>query len=176
MILHKTSKGLFVLLSMFLVSCAIFTGHHKLTSKKIIRDGREMLYGKITLEQLFYDYPDWQKEYEAYVPQVEVIKKLKALNPDVKVLIFLGTWCPDSEREVPHFFKILKQANLTLKLSVEMWAVDRKKNLPNNLAKEYQIEYVPTFIFLKNGHEIGRIVESPEALYLEEDVLNILSK
>ena len=57
-----------------------------------------------------------------------------------------------------------------------MWAVDRKKNLPNNLAKEYQIEYVPTFIFLKNGHEIGRIVESPEALYLEEDVLNILSK
>ncbi len=176
MILHKTSKGLFILLSMFLVSCAIFTGQHKINSKKVIRDGREMLYGKITLEQLFYDYPDWQKEYEVYVPRVEVIKKLKALNPDVKVLIFLGTWCPDSEREVPHFFKILEQANLSSKLSVEMWAVDRKKNLPNNLAKEYQIEYVPTFIFLKDGREIGRIIESPEALYLEEDVLNILSK
>lgn len=134
-----------------------------------------MLYGKITLDQLFYDYPDWQEEYETYSPQQAVIKKLSKLNPDVKVLIFLGTWCSDSKREVPHFFKILDQAKLTSKIPIEMWAVDRKKNLPNNLSKEYQIEYVPTFIFLRKGQEIGRIVESPEALYLEEDVLKILS-
>ncbi len=175
MILRKPNKWLFFLLSIFFVSCSLFTGHKKLTSKKVIRDGREMLYGKITLEQLFFDYPDWQKEYENYQVQQSILEKLKTLEPDVKVLIFLGTWCSDSEREVPHFFKILDQANLTSKLSVELWAVDRKKNLPNNLSQKYQIEYVPTFIFFKNGQETGRIVESPESLYLEEDVFNILS-
>ncbi|APF19350.1 thioredoxin family protein [Caldithrix abyssi DSM 13497] len=164
-----------VLLLAILASCAIFSEQRPLKSKKVIRDGREMLYGKISLEQLFYDYPDWKTEYASYVPQNEIIAKLKQIEPRGRVLIFLGTWCPDSEREVPRFFKILDAAGLSSKLPVEMWAVDRKKSLPNELPQKYHIEYVPTFIFEINNREIGRIIESPEALYLEEDVLNILS-
>ena len=133
-----------------------------------------MLYGKISLDQLFFDYPDWRQEYQSYAPQQKIIQQLKTLQPELKVIIFLGTWCPDSKREVPRFFKILDQADLTSRFDIEMWAVDRKKQLPNDLAQQYGIEYVPTFIFLKNGKEIGRIIESPESLYLEQDILNIL--
>ncbi len=173
---HKHHSFLLLMALLVSTSCAFLSGAKPLTSKKVIRDGREMLYGKITLEQLFFDYPQWKTVYEEYQPQQNILQKLKQLKPaKTRVLIFLGTWCPDSKREVPRFFKILDRAGLRSVLQVEMWAVDRKKQLPNQLAQTYQIEYVPTFVFERNHQELGRIVESPESMYLEQDVLTILS-
>ncbi len=173
----KSIKVLAILLSILLLnSCALVgMGHHKMTSQKVTRDGRQMLFGKISLEQLFYDYPEWKKEFENYQPQQKLIEQLKSLHPaNTKVIIFLGTWCPDSKREVPRFFKIIKQAGLESKLQIEMWALDRQKKSGNDLPQKFQIQYVPTFVFLKEGQESGRIVETPQSLYLEEDVLQIL--
>lgn len=167
-------KYLIFLISLFLLSCFPLKTKHELHSQKVIRDGREMLYGKVSLEQLYFDYPSWKKGEEEYVPQKEFIKKLKKVKGKVTVKIFFGTWCPDSKREVPRFFKIIKQAGIGNHLKIELWAVDRKKNLPNNLAQKYGIEYVPTFVFERNNKEIGRIIESPSSPYLEEDIWNIL--
>ncbi len=167
--------SLIFILSLAITSCQFFHPQPKLKSQKVVRDGREMLYGKITPEQLYFDYPSWKKGEESYQPQKDFINKLKKIKQKTTVKIFMATWCPDSKREVPHFFKIVKEAHLGPILKIEMWAVDRKKNSPNDIAKSYKIQYVPTFIFLRNGKEIGRIVESPKSEYLEKDIYLILS-
>ena len=166
----------FLLILLFaLTSCQLFNVHPKLKSQKVVRDGRTMLYGKITPEQLYFDYPEWKKEEESYRPQKDIIEKLRKIKGKTTVKIFIATWCPDSKREVPHFLKIVRDAGLGHLLKIEMWAVDRKKQSPNDIAKTYKIERVPTFIFERNGKEIGRIVESPKSESLEKDMYLILS-
>jgi hypothetical protein len=133
-----------------------------------------MLYGSINQRQLYYDYPEWKIVENDYIPSSKIIKELSNYKTPFFVEIFLGTWCSDSEREVPAFFKIINLSGIKDNLNVKMWAVDKKKALSNGLAKKRNIEFVPTFIFYKSEDEIGRIVEMPEGL-LEEDILGILS-
>ena len=136
-------------------------------------DGREMLYGAIDREQLYFDYPEWKDIEVQYEPSSDIIEQLKNFNDTISVEIFLGTWCSDSKREVPAFFKIVDQASLDIKFDINIWAVDRDKRLDNGLAQKCNIEFVPTFIFYKADKEIGRIIEMPDGL-LEEDVWAIL--
>jgi hypothetical protein len=144
-------------------------------SQKETRDGREMLFGAISQQQLYFDFPDWKAEDESYQPDSSIISQLRKIATPFQVKIFLGTWCPDSRRETPRFFKIIRQAGLTEIGNVEMWAMDRKKKLPDNSAGPWNIERVATFIFIRDNREIGRIVETPDALTLEENILTILT-
>jgi hypothetical protein len=50
---------------------------------------------------------------------------------------------------------------------------DRIKSSPVSGYEELNIERVPTFIFLKNNIELGRIIEYPLAS-LQQDMINIL--
>jgi len=145
----------------------------QLQSKKTIRNDIEMLYGKVTYEQLYFDYPQWKAEETAYKPLDKIISELKNINGTYDVDVFLGTWCSDSRREVPRFNNILKNAALLNKINVTLWAVDREQKLGNGLAQQNNIERVATFVFYKEKEEIGRIIETPEQT-LEADILNIL--
>ncbi|OQX95165.1 hypothetical protein B6I21_06810 [candidate division KSB1 bacterium 4572_119] len=154
---------------------ALISCNHSLVSKKVVKNDIEMLYGPLSVEQLYFDYPQWQKIEEAYKPDSKVIEQLSELKGPFDVKIFLATWCSDSRREVPHFMKIINQAGLSGRLKMELFAVDRKLKLNSGLAKKYNIKRVPTFVFFRQGKELGQIVESPEALLLEQDVYTILS-
>lgn len=158
-----------------LLIAMLVAGCHTMHSQKTVRNDIEMLYGAQTLKQLYFDYPKWQEMEEAYQPDAQVIQKLSALPGPYQVKIFMATWCSDSRREVPHFMHIIKAAGLEQKMDINMWAVDRKLKLDSGLSTRYQIEKVPTFIFYQNGQEIGRIIESPNALTLEADLLTILT-
>jgi len=95
------------------------------------------------------------------------------LPATVEITIVLGTWCSDSRREVPRFYKILDELNYNDdKLTVI--GVDSDKQAPVIDFEELKIEKVPTFIFYKKGFEIGRIIETPEKT-LEKDIIKILS-
>lgn len=85
----------------------------------------------------------------------------------------MGTWCGDSKRETPRFYKVLEAAEFDLK-NLEMITVNRGKKTPDNLERGFNIFRVPTFIFYKNGKEIGRYVEYPRKS-LEKDMLDILT-
>ena len=158
---------------MVLFSSCANQSENILSSKKIIIDDREMLYGSIDQQQLYFDYPDWKLVEDEFNFSPEYIKQLSDIMLPISVDIFLGTWCSDSKREVPAFFKIIDSAGIADKMDIKIWAVDRKKTLKNGLAKKCNIEYVPTFIFYKSDIEIGRIIEIPEGL-LEEDILDII--
>ena len=112
----------------------------QITSKKVIKNDIEMLYGPVSISQLYFDYPEWQKIEQDYKPNAEIIDKLSRHETSYDVKIFLATWCSDSQREVPHFMKIIDEANLKNKLNVQMWAVDHKLKLDSNLAEKHQID------------------------------------
>lgn len=125
------------------------------------------------LSQLeFGDY--MTEEYDFYEADQEVIKKLKDLTSNIDIVIVLGTWCQDSQEQVPRFFRVLDDASFPAD-PITIIAVDGKKTGGKVNISDMGIELVPTIIFYREGEEIGRIIETPE-VSLEADMLTIISK
>ena len=119
-------------------------------------------------------YLSWfSSNYNDYNIDSNILKELTPFLKNVTVKGFMGTWCEDSQQQTPAFYKILDNANFDYK-NFELITVDRNKTTPDNLQAGFEIEYVPTFIFYKDGKEIGRFVEYPRET-IEEDILKIVS-
>lgn len=130
----------------------------------------------ITAKSNFLEAPfnDWFTfNYENYELNTETITTLKPLLKNVTIKAFMGTWCGDSQEQTPVLYKILDATDFQYQ-NLEMVAVDRTKKTPDNLQEGLNIFRVPTFIFYKNGTEIGRFVEYPRES-VEEDILKIVS-
>jgi len=118
--------------------------------------------GEINRQALFAAYPIFKVNYQSYQPSAELMSSFKASLPEaLEVRVLFGTWCHDSEREVPRLLKLLNLVRMPDE-SVEMYALDLKKKDPGGMADAMGIKYTPTFIFYVGGREIGRIVERPE--------------
>ena len=144
--------------------------------KPIDSDDSGILVGRITREVLFKEIPEWELGIKYYKPDKLTMDSLKNITKELSVDIFLGTWCGDSRREVPHFFKIVDELNIKLFNEIHIWAVDLNKKLPDsNLAEEKNIKYVATFIIYEADDELGRIVEQPKST-LESDILKIITE
>ena len=85
----------------------------------------------------------------------------------------MATWCGDSRRETPRFFKILDETGFNQN-NFELIAVNKNKKTPDNLQEGFTIIRVPTFIFYKDSEEVGRYVEYPRET-LEKDILKIVT-
>lgn len=130
----------------------------------------------IQTKQAFMQAPfnSWfTSRYDAYSLNEEIKGALKKNMKDVTIRAYMGTWCGDSKREVPMFYKMLEDIGFKEK-DLTLVTVDRSKSKPVDLVSGYDIVRVPTFIFYRDGTEIGRYVERPRES-LEKDVLKIVS-
>lgn len=118
-------------------------------------------------------YPVFAENYDTVHISQNFTDMIKLLAGDVDVVVIMGTWCGDSKREVPRFLKIADLSSIPPQ-HIKFYGVDRTKTSSDGVTEKYRIDRVPTFIFLKNQQEIGRIVESP-VHSLEEDILIILA-
>jgi hypothetical protein len=109
-----------------------------------------------------------------YEPDSTVISELSTPHSDLRIEIFMGTWCSDSRREIPRFFKTIDISKCVNNNQIKMWAVDWDKSLDSGLTDEREIESVSTFIFYRNESEIGRIIEQPDHENIETDILSII--
>ncbi|MDP4221845.1 MAG: thioredoxin family protein [Bacteroidota bacterium] len=121
-------------------------------------------------------YSEWySKGFNEYKPDPAVIEKLSKVNKDdLSIKIVMGTWCPDSRREVPRFMQVLDQLKFPSD-KLTFIGVDNEKHSPIGDYEYLNIQRVPTFIIMKNNVEAGRIIENPVAS-LEQDILNILNR
>jgi thiol-disulfide isomerase/thioredoxin len=167
------SKALpvFLLGILFLMACS----NSSKTGYKIIQDknGRNVAVGIIPAKDLLAKFPEFSAQYAEFVPDSQAIEFLSQFKDSVQVLVFLGTWCPDSQREVPRFLKALDLANNPPSIQLKLIASDRSKTDSQHLSAKYNIERVPTFVVLYQGKEIGRIVEHPKDS-VEKDFIEIL--
>jgi len=141
--------------------------------------GQKILLGKIKKASLNQEnYKSWfSKNYENYSPDENAIKDLQSNLNDYKITVFMGTWCGDSKREVPRFYKIVEVLEFP-ENQMELIALSNDFNLykqsPQHEENGLNIHRVPTFIFYKNGKEVNRIVEHP-VQSLEKDILKIVN-
>ena len=144
----------------FLISCS---ANEKIETK--IKQHR----GSIEIEELFYEYPIFKKGYDNYVPlQLSTLK-----YDDINVVVFFGTWCHDSKRELPKALKIFNEIGINDE-NIELVAVGIDKKEPEGRAAKLNLMYTPTIIFFRESKEIGRIIEKP-VRSLEKDIESIIS-
>ncbi len=130
------------------------------------------LKGKITPERLYAGAPVFRENAEKFTADVVVVKRIREIDWQLKIVMFLGTWCPDSMREAPKLVKLLEAAN-NQNISLDIYAVNTSMEDGVGLAKTRGIRAVPTMIFFRDGRELGRIIESP-ATTMENDFLKII--
>ena len=88
------------------------------------------------------------------------------------MLIIAGSWCVDTQRELPRFFKIMNSMGVPNN-QIEMIMVDENKKTAAFNISVIQVSNIPTFIFFKDGKELGRIIEKPQ-ITLEDDLAKLL--
>jgi thiol-disulfide isomerase/thioredoxin len=133
------------------------------------------LLGHVTRDQL-RAYESWKPLFvEPYVPDASAIAAIRANADGVAVLLIVATWCPDSKREVPRFFAIMEGAGIR-ESQLTMVGVDRTKKDAEGLTEKWGVTRVPTFVFFRNGQEIGRVVErTPAGATLEAEIARVLA-
>ncbi len=102
----------------------------------------------------------------------EALANLQAIEQDVEIVAFFGTWCHDSYREIPRMLYLLEEAG-NAHLSLRLYALNQQKQDAEGLAGEFAIERTPTFVVRIDDQEVGRIVESPRDS-LARDLVAIL--
>jgi thiol-disulfide isomerase/thioredoxin len=133
------------------------------------------LLGYFTQGQLMKEpHSVWfYKGYDEYQPDTGAMRSLSGISKDgLAIKIIMGTWCPDSRREVPRFIKVMDDWQFPAEM-ITFIGVDNGKNSPIGGYEMFEIHRVPTFIIFKNNIEAGRIIENPETS-LEQDMVKIL--
>jgi len=117
----------------------------------------EVIVGTVSQEVLLTHKEFLLNSAEKNIP-VEQLRQIESWPDDLHIDIYFGTWCHDSQREVP---KILNILNKNKAISSQLIALDYEKNDPQGLAKSMGVKYTPTFIVSIGNNELGRIIERP---------------
>lgn len=158
---------------------SIVSNAQDINKEIVIDDETPFLLGSINKEGLTSEnYNEWfSKNFEDYELDKATIKAIGSKLNDYQITLFMGTWCGDSKKEVPRFYKILEACNFPVDQLTAV-ALSRKSDMykqsPNHYESGLNIHRVPTFIFYKDKKEVNRIVEHPVES-LEKDILSILT-
>jgi thiol-disulfide isomerase/thioredoxin len=95
---------------------------------------------------------------KGYTPNAAAVSGLRKQKDSIQILTFMGTWCEDSQFIIPKMYSLLDAAGFSYD-RVTLIGVDRKKKTLSHLSEALNVTNVPTIIVLKNGKEVGRVVE-----------------
>ncbi|RXM38906.1 thioredoxin [Chryseobacterium sp. CH21] len=167
------------------VFSSLFLAAQQLSAQKVVvnrkvdsqKDGKMLLGAQLKEQFLKAPYADWYvKEHDEYAIDKQAVSELrKGKLGSYDIIVFMGTWCEDSHRDVPRLMKILEEANYP-ESKLTIIAVNRKKESPAGEESLYNIQKVPTIILKRYGKEVGRIIEMPTTGYIERDLVQILKK
>ena len=118
-----------------------------------------MAIGEVSQQQLIDNYQHFAQSYQSFKLSTDDLTDIASWPNDLHIEVYFGTWCHDSQREVPRFLKIMSQKPT---LSNRLVALDYEKSEPKGSAKHHDIKFTPTFIVYKNNQEVGRIIERPK--------------
>lgn len=134
------------------------------------------LLGEVERPQIEAAEPEWvEMQVESEVDEAAVLE-LANVEADAEVVIYFGTWCSDSAREISRLWHALDLSGGEdlLPFTLRYLAVDRADKRPPELERDLDLRFVPTFLVLRGGEEVGRIVESsPNGI--EKDLLALLN-
>lgn len=179
----KKRFTLLLLTSLFFVACSSTQQVQTIATDKTNQtylDNQEkaQLVGYTTLDRLKEaPFKEWfNKKHTEYKVDKTILKGLEKKAKGVSVQLFMATWCRDSQREVPKFIKVMEELKMSEnQINITNLYLDAPnyKQSPDRTEEGLNVHRVPTYIFYKDGEEIGRIVETP-VNSLETDIAQIL--
>ena len=120
----------------------------------------------------FHWYAESQRIYPH--PDTSAVAALRSNKDSVYFIIFAGTWCEDSHFVLPKFFKIQEASDFP-QSHITIFAVDRNKVTFGNITQALRVINVPTIIVMKNGKELGRIVEYGKTGRWDQELAGIIN-
>jgi thiol-disulfide isomerase/thioredoxin len=117
----------------------------------------------------------WYKSSQTfYSPDSAVLNSFKKAKDSLAFVIFGGTWCDDTQYILPKFFKLQELSGIADD-HVTLFGVDRSKTTSGHIAEAMGITNVPTIIIMKNGKEVGRVVEYGKTGKWDEELADIIN-
>lgn len=116
----------------------------------------------------------FQEHYKLGKINSEATEAFKKNGSKFNIVIFGGTWCEDTQNLLPVFFRLADESGYSEK-NISLIGVDREKATLDNLDKAFHITNVPTFIVMKDGKEIGRVVEYGKYGMIDKELGEIVS-
>ena len=141
-------------------------------------DNAKMLKGVIDKSDLTSDttfkwYAESQRIYPH--PDTEVVAAFKNNTNKLYFLIFGGTWCMDTHFVLPKFYKI-QEASGFPEDHITVFAVDRRMNTTGNMARAMNITHTPTIVVMRDGKELGRLVEYGKTGHWDKELADIINQ
>jgi len=117
----------------------------------------------------------WFKENMQYgEADPSAVAAFKQKAGQFSIWVFGGTWCHDTRNLLPKLYRLADKSGLPDN-RISFVGLDRKKTTIDNLQVKWKIVSVPTFIVVKNGKEIGRVVEYGKSGNMEKELGEIVS-
>lgn len=141
-------------------------------------DNKKMLEGIITKNDLINDtafswYAESQRIYPK--PDADAVEAFSKNKDKIYFLVFGGTWCEDTYFILPKFYKI-QEASGFPENRITVFALDHKMSTTGNLAKAMNITHTPTIVVMKDGKELGRVVEYGKTGHWEKELTEIINQ
>ena len=110
----------------------------------------------------------------SFAPNPAAVAGLKKWGDSLQLLVFMGTWCEDSQFIIPKFFILTDAAGFPGN-KITVIGVDRSKKTLSHLTEALGVTNVPTIMVMRNGKEMGRVVEYGKSGLFDKDLADILS-
>jgi len=119
---------------------------------------------------------NWYNSSQGYYnPDTATLNAMERVKTKVHFVVFGGTWCEDTQFILPKFFKLQEKSGIPDEV-ITFYGVNRAKNSLGNIAKAFNITLVPTIIVMKEGKEIGRVVEYGKTGKWDKELAEILNQ
>ena len=164
------------LLAILMVSATPVWAQKSYTVSTDDKTGQLVFRGPITVADLKNEPKfKWFKEStEGYKPDMNDVKFLTENLPKYKLVIFMGTWCDDSQYLIPKLYYVLGKTSFSI-MNLTMYGMDRDKTTGGDEKERYKISKVPTVILFRDNFEAGRITESV-AQSVEHDLADLIQQ
>jgi thiol-disulfide isomerase/thioredoxin len=126
----------------------------------------------VAADTAYHWYAESQRIY--HHPDSAAVAALRNNSDKINFIIFGGTWCEDTHFVLPKFF-MLQEASGFPESRITLFGVDRKKTSSGNIAEALNIINVPTIIVMKNGKELGRVVEYGKTGKWDKELADIIN-
>jgi thiol-disulfide isomerase/thioredoxin len=138
---------------------------------------KKALVGIISKEAITNDtaFAWYQTNLKYFKLDSGTVQTIRAKKDKIHLVLFIGTWCHDSQQLVPKYFETLKAANVD-DSHLTIVGTDRSKKTIAGLHDAFHITNVPTIIVLQNGKEIGRIIEYGSTTFVDKELGEIVGK
>jgi thiol-disulfide isomerase/thioredoxin len=121
-------------------------------------------------------YGKWYRmSQNGYNPDTATLNAFERAKGKVQFVVFGGTWCEDTQFILPKFFKLTEKTGVPDN-TITFFGVNRAKKSLSSISDAFNVTLVPTIIVMKDGKEMGRVVEYGKTGKWDKELAAILNQ